>query len=145
MFVTSCCKSSKRVLYFSQLPAESTTLLKPALIFSCTVALGFTARADDIIMPAAAPQAQAVAAPVAAPTSLPVKGQTMAEVVRHYGEPQQKHAPVGGDAPKHPPITRWDYTAFSVFFEHSHVVDAVVPGQPPQVFHTDQLQQASSR
>jgi hypothetical protein len=144
IFVTSCCKSSKRVLYFGQLPAESTTLLKPALIFSCTLALGFTARADDIIMPAAAPQAVAPA-PVAAPASLPVKGQTMAEVIRHYGEPQQKHAPAGGDAPKHPPITRWDYASFSVFFEHSHVVDAVVPGHPPQVFHTEQLQQASSK
>lgn len=114
-------------------------MLKPALhfscILSCALALGFTARGDDIVMPAAASQP-------AAPASLPVKGQTMAEVVRHYGEPQQKHAPVGGDAPKHPPITRWDYAAFSVFFEHSHVVDAVVPGQPPQLYHTEQLQQA---
>ena len=119
-------------------------MLKPALIFSCTLALGFTARADDIIMPAAAPQAQAMAAPVAAPASLPVKGQTMAEVARHYGEPQLKHAPAGGDAPKHPPITRWDYAGFSVFFEHSHVVDTVVPGHPPEIHHTEQLQKAAS-
>ncbi len=115
-------------------------MLKPALFFSCIVALGFSAQADDIVMPAAAPQAQ-----MTAPASLPVKGQTMAEVVKRYGEPQQKHAPAGGDAPKHPPITRWDYAAFSVFFEHSHVVDAVVPGQPPQIYHAEQLKQASSQ
>ena len=137
-FVTSCCTPREPMLYFRQLPAESTTLLKPALLLSCTLALGFTARADDIVMPAAAPQATA-------PVSLPLKGQTMAEVIRHYGEPQQKHAPVGGDAPKHPPITRWDYPGFSVFFEHTHVVDAVVPGRPPQIYHTEQLQQASSK
>ena len=115
-------------------------MLKPALYFSCIVALGFTAQADDIVMPAAASQAQTTA-----PASLPVKGQTMAQVVKRYGEPQQKHAPAGGDAPKHPPITRWDYAAFSVFFEHSHVVDAVVPGQPPQIYHAEQLKQASSK
>ena len=118
-------------------------MLKPALFFCCTLALGVTAQADDIVMPAAMPEA-AMPAP-AAPASLPGKGQTMAEVVRHYGEPQQKHAPVGGDAPRHPPITRWDYAGFSVFFEHSHVVDAVVPGRPPQLYHAEQLQQASSK
>jgi hypothetical protein len=25
-----------------------------------------------------------------------------------------------------PPITRWDYAGFSVFFEHDRVIDAVV-------------------
>lgn len=135
-FVTSCCKSSHPMLYFYQAPAESTTLLKPALLFSCTLALGFTAQADELVMPATAPQASA-------PASLPVKGQSMKQVLKHYGEPQQKHAPVGGDAPKHPPITRWDYPGFSVFFEHSHVVDAVVPGRPPQVYHAEQLQPAT--
>jgi len=26
-----------------------------------------------------------------------------------------------------------------VFFEHDHVVDAVIPGQPPAVQHVDEL------
>jgi hypothetical protein len=118
-------------------------LLKPALFSICTLALGFTtlstARADDIVMPADS----AATAPSA--VSLPAKGQTMAQVSKRYGEPQQKHAPAGGDAPRHPPITRWDYAGFSVFFEHAHVVDAVVPGRPPQVYHAEQLQQTSSK
>jgi hypothetical protein len=138
-FVTACCTPPAPVLYFGQLPAESTTLLKPALLFGFVLALGFNARADDIVMPAVDPQA----APV--PVSLPGKGQTMGEVAHRFGEPQVKHAPAGGDTPRHPPITRWDYPGFSVFFEHSHVVDAVVPGHPPPVYHASQLQQTSSR
>jgi hypothetical protein len=118
-----------------QLPAESTTLLKPALFSCCLLTLGLvTAQADDIVVPSDAPQA----AP--APVSLPVKGQTMSQVIHRYGEPQVKHKPAGGDTPKHPPITRWDYPGFSVYFEHTHVVDAVVPGQPPHLYHTDKLQ-----
>ncbi len=113
-------------------------MIKPALLFSCILALGFSAQADTLVMPEGS-------ATAAMPASLPGKGQTMGEVLKHFGQPQVKHAPVGGDAPKHPPITRWDYAGFSVFFEHSHVVDAVVPGRPPEVYHADQLQQASSR
>jgi hypothetical protein len=116
------------------------SVLKSALFACGLLALGFTAQADDVVVPADG-AAQQVAAP--RPASVPGKGQTMAQVVKRFGEPQTKHAPVGGDAPKHPPITRWDYAGFSVFFEHSHVVDTVVPGSPPQVFHTEQLKPAS--
>lgn len=87
-------------------------------------------------MPSAAPQA-AAAVPAA---GLPIKGQTMSQVLSRYGQPQLRHKPAGGDTPKHPPITRWDYAGFSVFFEHTHVVDAVVPGQPPHIYHADKLQ-----
>lgn len=114
-------------------------IVKP-MVFACgLLALGLTAQADDIVMPADG--TQQVVAP--RPANVPTKGQTMAQVVKRYGEPQTKHAPVGGDAPKHPPITRWDYAGFSVFFEHSHVVDTVVPGAPPQVYHTEQLKPAT--
>jgi hypothetical protein len=112
-------------------------LLKPALLSCCLLTLGFaTARADDVVMPSGAPQA---AAPLPA-AGLPVKGQTMSQVLRTYGQPQVKHPAAGGDTPKHPPITRWDYPGFSVFFEHTHVVDAVVPGQPPHIYNADKLQ-----
>jgi hypothetical protein len=57
---------------------------------------------------------------------LPQRGQQMAQVERRFGAPQQKHAPVGGGRPQHPPITRWDYPQFSVYFEHSHVVNSVL-------------------
>ena len=37
-----------------------------------------------------------------------------------YGTPRQPHAAVG-----EPPITRWDYPGFSVYFEHDLVIHAV--------------------
>ena len=67
----------------------------------------------------------------------------MHEVERQYGEPTTRHAAVGGGAPQRPPITRWDYPGFSVFFEHHLVIDTVVPGHPPPVYHIDQLKHTS--
>ena len=78
------------------------------------------------------------------PVALPKKGATLSQVLKAYGEPQTRHPAVGGDSPKHPPITRWDYPGFTVIFEHAHVVDAVVPGRPAQLFHTDKLTPAAA-
>jgi hypothetical protein len=47
----------------------------------------------------------------------------MGEVEKHFGAPLTRHPTVG-----QPPITRWDYNAFSVFFEHDRVIHAVVTG-----------------
>jgi outer membrane protein assembly factor BamE (lipoprotein component of BamABCDE complex) len=53
----------------------------------------------------------------------PKRGSTMGEVEKHFGAPVTRHATVGK-----PPITRWDYSGFSVFFEHDRVIHAVVTG-----------------
>lgn len=50
----------------------------------------------------------------------PAKGATMAKVEARFGAPQTRHPTVG-----QPPITRWDYPAFSVFFERDRVIHAV--------------------
>jgi hypothetical protein len=50
----------------------------------------------------------------------PKSGQTMDAVESKYGAPSQRHAAVG-----EPPITRWDYPDFSVYFEHDRVIHAV--------------------
>jgi hypothetical protein len=57
--------------------------------------------------------------------NLPARGLSMAEVERRFGAPSQKHPAVGGNKPQHPPITRWTYPEFSVYFEHSTVIDSV--------------------
>lgn len=62
---------------------------------------------------------------------LPKRGTLMPQVEAQFGAPTRKHAPVGGNLPQHPPITRWDYPTFSVYFEHSHVVNAVVNRTSP--------------
>ena len=51
----------------------------------------------------------------------PGKGMTMKTVEAKYGAPQDRHPAVG-----QPPISRWDYPSFSVFFEHEYVIHSVV-------------------
>ncbi len=53
----------------------------------------------------------------------PKRGITMSQVEARFGAPVTKHATVG-----EPPITRWDYTGFSVFFERDRVIDTVATG-----------------
>lgn len=52
----------------------------------------------------------------------PAHGMTMDSVLAQYGEPAQRSGPVGD-----PPISTWDYGSFLVYFEHQHVIHAVVP------------------
>lgn len=54
---------------------------------------------------------------------LPQRGTSMARVEERFGAPKARHAAVG-----QPPITRWDYEGFSVYFEYQHVVHAVAHG-----------------
>jgi len=63
-----------------------------------------------------------------APTvDTPQAGMTMASVRAKYGNPTQEYPAVStsGD-PLQPPITRWDYAAYSVFFENNLVLHSVV-------------------
>lgn len=53
----------------------------------------------------------------------PARGSSMAAVEAKFGAPQARHDAVGA-----PPITRWDYAGFSVFFEKDRVIDAVAAG-----------------
>lgn len=50
----------------------------------------------------------------------PARGMTQARVEASFGTPGSRDAPVGD-----PPITRWDYENFAVFFEYDRVIHAV--------------------
>jgi hypothetical protein len=50
----------------------------------------------------------------------PARGMTMSAVEQRFGAPATKHNTVG-----QPPITRWDYQGFAVFFERDRVIHAV--------------------
>lgn len=65
---------------------------------------------------------------------LPPRGLTKTRVLLRFGEPDRRHEPVGA-----PPITRWDYADFSVFFERDLVLHSVVPGKLPPLQHRDEL------
>jgi hypothetical protein len=71
-----------------------------------------TARAQDEQAAAApAPQAQA---------AVPGRGLTMAQVEQRFGAPAERLAAIG-----QPPITRWVYPSFVVYFEHQLVIHSV--------------------
>ncbi len=70
--------------------------------------------------PGASPAATAPAAPKAFTITLPGRGMTMSQVEEKFGPPNVKHPEVG-----EPPIIRWDYDTFSVYFEYQFVISAV--------------------
>jgi len=53
-------------------------------------------------------------------SSRPKSGMSMTAVESTYGAPAERRPAVG-----EPPITRWDYPQFSVYFEHDRVIHAV--------------------
>jgi hypothetical protein len=56
----------------------------------------------------------------------PSRGTSMGEVEARFGAPAERYDAVG-----QPPITRWVYPSFVVFFEYSHVVHAVARRAAP--------------
>ena len=88
---------------------------KPLLAACATVlACGF--------MPAHAQPLQMTDAPAAqASGSAPERGMSKAQVEATFGAPSEKVGAVG-----HPPIGRWVYPGFTVYFEYNHVVHAVL-------------------
>ena len=86
---------------------------RPTLLFTLLIGLlPLAAAADTLEIPLGEQGASA--------TPLPVRGQLQRSVLDQFGLPDEEHKPVGN-----PPITRWDYRDFSVYFENTHVVDAV--------------------
>ena len=53
--------------------------------------------------------------------TLPANGMNKDGVRSQFGAPQQTHSPVGD-----PPITRWDYAGWSVYFEYDLVLFTVL-------------------
>ena len=51
----------------------------------------------------------------------PTRSMKMSTVKEKFGAPKQEHPTVG-----EPPITRWDYAGYSVYFEHELVLTTVV-------------------
>lgn len=82
-----------------------------------------TVHAETLGVSAKAPRASA---------SLPGRGLSMAEVERRYGAPLEKLPTAGGDAPRHPPINRWRYQGYTVYFERNRVIHSVRDGARPR-------------
>jgi len=60
-------------------------------------------------------------------TAMPQRGMSMDAVRAKFGSPATEHPAVPtNEGPLHPPITRWDYPGYSVFFENSTVLHSVM-------------------
>lgn len=59
---------------------------------------------------------------------LPTRGMPMDNVRDLFGDPRNVHGPVGD-----PPITRWDFDGFSVYFEHRLVLHSVDHASLPDI------------
>ena len=94
---------------------RSTTWLVSA---AAALALAGSAFADELKVPAPASGADT-----------PASGMSMETVEAKFGAPSRRVPAVGGASPQQPPITRWEYPGFTVYFENNHVVHTVVtPG-----------------
>lgn len=58
---------------------------------------------------------------------VPRRGARMETVRQQFGDPERHRPPVGD-----PPITRWEYADFIVYFEHRRVIHSVVIGDSDQ-------------
>jgi hypothetical protein len=80
------------------------------------------------VAPSFAQNLQMAEAPAAsAAAAAPARGMSMAQVEARFGAPAERFAAVG-----QPPITRWVYPGFVVYFEYQTVVHAVVVKAPAQ-------------
>jgi hypothetical protein len=77
-----------------------------------TLFLSFSATADTLLIERAAQAKMA---------NVPKKGMTMAQVEAKFGEPSEKVAAVGK-----PPISKWIYPLYTVYFEYKHVINSVL-------------------
>lgn len=99
------------------------------LIAAMGLGLAENARADVLNIPEAETE----------PANLPRRGMPQSAVLKAHGEPMTRHAPAGGGSAQQPPITRWDYDGYSVFFERDLLIDVVVKGAPAPLHNVDEL------
>jgi len=88
--------------------------MRVKLLMLLLVAAAPLARADTLLL------LDSIEANKATESSRPKAGMSMDKVEAQFGMPIEKHAAVG-----EPPITRWDYPTFSVYFEYQLVIHAV--------------------
>ncbi len=86
--------------------------LKTLVIIACLIA-GVTGHAEILNMPRTGDISDKS-------FSIPVKGMTMQQVEEQFGHPNQK-LPAIGD----PPISRWIYDRYTVYFERQYVIHTV--------------------
>jgi hypothetical protein len=91
--------------------------LIPLLLAAAAVAAPSTTTADVLLIDAIGKEPSTSTSGLPRPTN----GQSMETVRRKFGDPVQEMPAVGD-----PPITRWRYDGFTVYFEYQLVINSVV-------------------
>lgn len=81
--------------------------------FGMAMGLGLATAQAEVVQVPGAPADQAG-------VDVPSRGLTMAQVEQRYGTPADRIGPIG-----QPPIARWVYPSFVVYFEYNLVIHAV--------------------
>lgn len=63
--------------------------------------------------------------------NLPTRGMTMDQVKRAFGAPLKVLPTRGGSSKFQPPIHRWEYAKYIVYFEYKHVIHSVAISPGP--------------
>jgi hypothetical protein len=58
--------------------------------------------------------------------NMPSRGMTMAQVKHEFGAPLKVLPTRGGSSKYQPPIHRWEYAQYIVYFEYNHVIHSVL-------------------
>lgn len=91
---------------------------KSALLLIGLLLIGSTnLQAERLIIPIGSQAKNAL-------STLPAQGEKKGYVLKHFGEPEAVVAPTGT-----PPISRWDYSGYTVYFENDHVIHSVIKFQ----------------
>lgn len=94
--------------------------MKSRLAFACSLLVlcgPLSAAAETLLVERVAEETR---------VALPARGLTMAQVESRFGAPAERLDPRGGQNRSWPVIHRWVYPTFTVYFEKSRVIDAVL-------------------
>ncbi|GAA4353481.1 hypothetical protein [Kangiella taiwanensis] len=83
-----------------------------SLSFGAGVGLN-TAKAEEVKVPVAQQGQQDI--------QVPKRGVSKSHVEQKFGTPNNVEGPVGD-----PPITKWVYNGYTVYFEYDHVIHSVI-------------------
>ena len=90
-------------------------LRKSMFLIVVAISLGATAAHSDTLL------LEGLGQPGARQSERPARGMSMDRVENLWGTPIARRSPIGD-----PPISRWEYDGFVVYFEYRHVIHAVV-------------------
>jgi len=90
----------------------TTAIIALSLVVGTGISLEQSAKADEVKVPVAKQGAN---------IQVPKHGVTKSQVEKKFGTPNNVSGPVG-----EPPITKWVYSGYTVYFEYDHVIHSVV-------------------